>query len=121
VPIYLQIAAGIREAIAAGIYQPGESLPSLRALALKVQCNPNTVQRAYDLLAREGAIYAQRGKGLFVSEQAASSAQLRAQQAIRRDFAKGIRAGRAAGLALSDIREIFEASVADHENTGTQE
>ncbi len=33
VPIYLQIADGIREAVAAGIYRPGEPLPSLRALA----------------------------------------------------------------------------------------
>ena len=31
VPIYLQIADKIREAVAAGIYRPGESLPSLRA------------------------------------------------------------------------------------------
>lgn len=48
IPIYLQIADGIRDAVAAGVYLPGETLPSLRALSLEVQANPNTVQKAYD-------------------------------------------------------------------------
>jgi len=29
IPIYLQIAEGIRAAVAAGVYRPGEALPSL--------------------------------------------------------------------------------------------
>jgi GntR family transcriptional regulator len=111
VPIYLQIADKIREAVAAGIYRPGESLPSLRALALEVQVNPNTVQRAYDELAREGLIYAQRGKGLFVAEQGAADARTSAQQAVRHLFEAGIRAGRAAGMTAKEIRSSFEASV----------
>ena len=74
IPIYLQIADGIREAVASGVYRPGDSLPSLRAMALEIQVNPNTVQRAYDELARGGLIYAQRGKGLFVAEKAKSDA-----------------------------------------------
>ena len=68
VPIYLQIADEIRAAVAAGIYRPGEALPSLRAAAVEIQVNPNTVQRAYDELEREGLIYSQRGRGLFVCE-----------------------------------------------------
>ena len=69
VPIYLQIADDIRAAVAAGVYRPGEVLPSLRAMAIEVHVNPNTVQRAYDELEREGLIYSQRGRGLFVAEQ----------------------------------------------------
>ena len=68
VPIYLQIAEEVRAAVAAGLFRPGEALPSLRALALEIQVNPNTVQRAYDGLEREGLIYSQRGRGLFVAE-----------------------------------------------------
>ena len=113
VPIYLQIAGGIREAVAAGIYRPGEPLPSLRALALDVQVNPNTVQKAYDELAREGLIYSQRGKGLFVAEQALADARTRAQQAVRRSFDQGIRAGHAAGLGAQEVRGLFEASMRD--------
>ena len=58
----------IRAAVAAGVYRPGEVLPSLRAMATEVHVNPNTVQRAYDELEREGLIYSQRGRGLFVAE-----------------------------------------------------
>ena len=68
VPIYLQIADAVRAAVAAGVYRPGEMLPSLRAMAIQVHVNPNTVQRAYDELEREGLIYSQRGRGLFVAE-----------------------------------------------------
>ena len=119
VPIYLQIADGIREAVAAGIYRPGDPLPSLRALALDVQVNPNTVQKAYDELAREGLIYAQRGRGLFVAERALADARTRAQQAVRRAFDQGIRAGHAAGLAAQEIRGVFEASMKNSGQAGT--
>lgn len=111
VPIYLQIAEGIRQAIAAGIYCPGESLPSLRALALEVQVNPNTVQRAYDELSRDGLIYARRGKGLFVAEQGKANARTRAQQAMRHSFDQGIRAGYSSGMDAKEVRKIFEASM----------
>ena len=118
VPIYLQIAEGIREAVAAGVYLPGESLPSLRALAIDAQVNPNTVQRAYDLLAREGLIYARRGKGLFVAEQGTASAQTRAQQTVRRAFDQGVRTSRAAGMDAEEVRGLFEASMGDTAQAG---
>jgi len=118
VPIYLQIAEGIREAVAAGVYLPGESLPSLRALAIDAQVNPNTVQRAYDELAREGLIYARRGKGLFVAEQGTASAQTRAQQTVRRAFDQGVRTSRAAGMNGEEVRGLFEASMGDTAQAG---
>ena len=111
VPIYLQIVDGIREAVAAGLYSPGEPLPSLRALALDVQVNPNTVQRAYDELARDGLIYSRRGKGLFVAEQGKANARTLAQKTVRRSFDQGIRAGYAAGMDTKEIRTVFQASM----------
>lgn len=111
VPIYLQIAEGIRSAVAAGVYRPGEALPSLRTLAIDVRVNPNTVQRAYDQLEREGLVYSERGRGLFVAEGGSISAQDRARDAIGRTFEQGIRAGQAAGLDGEQVREIFEAAI----------
>ena len=113
IPIYLQIAEGIREAVAAGVYRPGESLPSLRVMAVDIQVNPNAVQRAYDELAREGLVQARRGKGLFVAEEGAIAARTRAQQVVRRAFEQGIRTSRAAGLGRDEVRTIFEASLND--------
>ena len=111
VPIYLQIAEEVRSAVAAGLYRPGEALPSLRALAIDVKVNPNTVQRAYDELEREGLVYSQRGKGLFVAQQGTASAQTRTQEAVRRALEEGIRAARAAGMNASQGRVIFEAAM----------
>jgi len=111
VPIYLQIAEEVRSAVAAGLYRPGDALPSLRALAIDVQVNPNTVQRAYDELEREGLVYSQRGKGLYVAEQGTTSAQTRTQQAVRRALEEGIRAARAAGMSVPQVRVLFEAAM----------
>jgi GntR family transcriptional regulator len=111
VPIYLQIADAVRAAMAAGVYRPGESLPSLRTMAVEIHVNPNTVQRAYDELEREGLIYPQRGKGLFVAEHGAVSAQIQAGDGVRRALDEALQAGQAAGMTLEQVREIFNAAV----------
>jgi DNA-binding transcriptional regulator YhcF (GntR family) len=54
VPIYLQVADGLRVAIAAGIYAEGEPVPSLRALAAQIRVNYHTVGKAYRLLEEGG-------------------------------------------------------------------
>jgi GntR family transcriptional regulator len=110
VPIYLQIADGIRAAVAAGVYRPGEAVPSLRAMATAARVNPNTVQRAYEELEREGLIYSQRGRGLFVAERAAASAQSRTGDGVRRAFDEAIRAAQMAGMSAAQIGEIFAAA-----------
>jgi GntR family transcriptional regulator len=116
VPIYLQIADAVRAAVAAGVYRPGEVLPSLRAMAIKLHVNPNTVQRAYDELEREGMIYSQRGRGLFVAEKGAATAKSAAGDGVRRALDEAIRAGQVAGMTAAQVREIFDAAVqrADH-------
>lgn len=113
IPVYLQIADAIREAVASGVYLPGEAIPSLKAMALEAHVNPNTVQKAYDELAREGLIYSQRGRGLFVAEQGISSARATAQQSVQRTFQEGIRAAKAAGMSVREIRRIFSAALDD--------
>ena len=111
IPIYLQIADAVRAAVAAGLYRPGEGLPSLRALAIEVQVNPNTVQRAYDELEREGLVYSQRGRGLFVADQGTTSAQARARLTVGRALDEAIRAGRAAGMDDAQVRHLFETAL----------
>lgn len=111
VPIYLQIAEAIRAALAAGVYRSGEVLPSLRSMAIQLQVNPNTVQRAYDELEREGLVYSQRGKGLFVSDTGSAAAQNRALDLVRHAFGQGIQAGRAAGVPDDQLRRVFEGSL----------
>ena len=111
VPIYLQIADAVRAAVAAGVYRPGEMLPSLRAMALQLHVNPNTVQRAYDALEREGLIHSQRGRGLFVSDRGTESAQSMAGDGVRRALDEAIRAGQISGMTTPQLQEIFDAAL----------
>ena len=120
VPIYRQIAEAVRDAVAAGVYRPGEALPSLRAMAVEIQVNPNTVQRAYDELVREGLIDARRGKGLFVAEHGTSAAQSHAGDGVRRALDEAIRAGQAAGMSTEQVREIFHAALARMTQVGSK-
>uniref|UniRef100_A0A7V4E476 GntR family transcriptional regulator n=1 Tax=candidate division WOR-3 bacterium TaxID=2052148 RepID=A0A7V4E476_UNCW3 len=67
-PIYLQIMNFVKKLIVRGILKPGDKVPSVRDMALFLGVNPNTVQKAYEELEREGTIFTRRGQGNFVSE-----------------------------------------------------
>ena len=62
------LEAKIKACIAAGIWKPGDKLPSVRELALEAEVNPNTMQKALSELEREGLLYSQRTAGRFVSD-----------------------------------------------------
>ncbi|MBT9031561.1 GntR family transcriptional regulator [Lactobacillus delbrueckii subsp. bulgaricus] len=66
-PIYLQIEDYINLQIAQGKLQAGEKLPSVRALALELTVNANTVQRALREMTAKGYIFTKRGEGNFVT------------------------------------------------------
>jgi GntR family transcriptional regulator len=111
VPIYLQIVGEIRAAIDAGVFRPGEMLPSLRVLAADLRVNPNTVQRAYDELEREGVVVPRRGVGLFVADRDARTARGAAEKAMLTAFEQSVAAGLAAGLPPERVRAVFDQAL----------
>jgi GntR family transcriptional regulator / MocR family aminotransferase len=66
-PAYEQIATAIDEAIARGELQPGEQLPTIRALARQLKVSSASVAVAYSVLERRGRVDAHVGRGTFVS------------------------------------------------------
>lgn len=66
-PIYEQIVERYKVLILKGAVQPDEQLPSVRNLAMELSINPNTIQKAYAELERQGFIYVIKGRGNFVS------------------------------------------------------
>jgi len=108
VPVYEQIMAHVRTGIAAGIYRAGEILPSVRATALRFVVNPNTVQRAYQELEREGLIETRKGRGAFVTADGAVSALGKTATAVRAHFAEGVRLGRAARFKNPELNTLFQ-------------
>ena len=67
-PIYRQLMAQIREAVARGRLKPDERLPSVRDLSRHLVINPNTVARVYTELEREGILNTRPGLGVFVAQ-----------------------------------------------------
>ena len=67
-PIYTQLIQQVKVGIVAGMFPPGERLPSVRELATEAGVNPNTMQRALAELERDGLVYSQRTAGRFVTE-----------------------------------------------------
>jgi GntR family transcriptional regulator len=66
VPFYKQIVDQIRFGISSGKLQVGEQLPTVRALAVQLKVNLNTVSKAYKELEIQNVLETQQGTGTFI-------------------------------------------------------
>lgn len=67
-PIYEQVVDKVKDLIYKEVLKADEKMPSVRALAIDLSINPNTIQRAYAELERDGFIYSVKGRGNYVSD-----------------------------------------------------
>ena len=67
-PIYTQIVNQVQAQVVSGVLEPGDQLPTVRALAEELRVNFNTVARAYRLLDEERIISTQQGRGTYITE-----------------------------------------------------
>ena len=84
VPIYIQLVEEIKKDIISGRISPGERLPSVRDLAIKMKVNPNTMQKALQELESINLIYTERTNGKYVTE------DKKLIDKYRREFAKNL-------------------------------
>jgi GntR family transcriptional regulator len=82
VPRYLQIADLMRQRISRGQWPKGEKLPSLEALVAEFGVARVTVRQAVDLLARDGLVSPQQGRGTFVTAQPTRGQWLKVQTSL---------------------------------------
>ncbi len=66
VPFYRQIIDQIRYGLASGGLEVGEQLPTVRALAVQLKVNLNTVSKAYRELEIQNVLETQQGTGTFI-------------------------------------------------------
>ena len=66
VPFYRQIIDQIRYGVATGSLSVGEQLPTVRALAVQLKVNLNTVSKAYRELEIQNVLETQQGTGTFI-------------------------------------------------------
>ena len=102
--IYLQIADRMRERILRGEWKTGERIPSIRERAIELGVNPNTVTKSYQKLLDRELISNQRGRGYFVSENAAERAlQEMREEFMRDELPRIIGAMRLLGIGIEEI------------------
>jgi len=101
-PIYLQLADRIKRMIVGQELQAGQKLQSVRDMGVAYNVNPNTIQRAYSELEREGILETRRGQGTFVTEQEERLRQLRGSL-IEAQIVTFVRAMREMGYSPDEI------------------
>ena len=90
VPIYTQIVEQVKQQLVSGELKPGDQLPTVRALALELRVNFNTVARAYRLLDEAGIISTQQGRGTYILDvpppERTDKLRQQALKALTRDY-----------------------------------
>lgn len=114
--LYEQLIDNIRKLILSGEIGPGEKLPSVRALAKELCINPNTIQKAYNELERQGVILTLPGRGSVVL---AETGDLRNQQLARvEEMLTGIaREAVSTGITEAEFLRLAENAWREGEKT----
>lgn len=114
-PIYIQIMNMIKKQIISKELREGDKLASVRDLSTELKVNPNTIQRAYKELEREGFAYTQRGMGTFVTDNMDLIYNLKKDTAkeVMDKFIEGMRD---LGFSSEEIIEMVSKILEEEEN-----
>ena len=107
-PIYEQLIENIRSQAVQGYLKPDEHLPSVRQLAAELAINPNTIQKAYAELERQGVIYSLPGRGNFISPDIGAVAKQELGRQMHLLEAQ-LQQTKNAGAAKEDILALLDA------------
>jgi GntR family transcriptional regulator len=109
VPIYTQVVEQVKQQLVSGLLKPGDQLPTVRALALELRVNFNTVARAYRLLDEIGVISTQQGRGTYILEvpspERTDKLRQQALEALTRDY---LNDALRLGCSLEEIRTTLK-------------
>ena len=107
IPIYEQIIASVKDSVVSGLMAADEPLPSVRSLAGELAINPNTIQKAYSELERQGIVYSVPGRGSFIASDTASI-EKQHRENILRDIDSLVEDALKAGIKIDDIKQLIE-------------
>lgn len=112
IPLYLQLIEQVKRAVALGTLMSGEQLPTVKALALDLTVNPNTVARAYRELERDRVIETSPGRGSFVRTDNSGADVRRAIEDVGASIlGAAVRETRGLGLERDAVRSLFERAL----------
>ncbi|MBI1302585.1 MAG: GntR family transcriptional regulator [Phycisphaera sp.] len=111
VPIFRQIADGLRAAIGRGAYAAGDLLPSVRVIAEELGVNPNTVHKAIAELERDGLVTAERGRGMAVLAGSRAQARASGDEAVMLHLAEAARLAAAARMEPEKFEQLARRAI----------
>ncbi len=114
--IYQQVIDNLKEAIMTGQLCPGDKLPSVRELSKVMTVNPNTIQKAYRELERQGYIYTTSGVGTFVSDTGEINVDPKALEQAKAHIEDAFKQLLFMGLSFGDARKIALEVIDNKEN-----
>jgi GntR family transcriptional regulator len=106
--MYLQIIEQVRRRIALGDWQPGQEIPSIRALAVATRVSVITIKRAYQELERDGVLVTRPGRGTFVADNVDLRCDLQEQE-LDQHLGKAADVGRGLGLSADELTARLRA------------
>jgi GntR family transcriptional regulator len=113
--IYIQIAEYVCEQILLKKWKLGEKIISIRDLAVNMEVNPNTVQRAYDFLQQRDIITNKRGVGYFIEDDAMDRIlSFRREQFIENELPVFMRNIYLLKINFKEIKTLFDQFVKDN-------
>jgi len=113
--IYIQIAEYVCEQILLKKWKLGEKIISIRDLAVNMEVNPNTVQRAYDFLQQRDIITNKRGVGYFTEDDAMDRIlSFRREQFIENELPVFMRNIYLLKIDFKEIKLMFDQFVKDN-------
>lgn len=111
VPLYLQLIEQVKRAVALGTLAAGEQLPTVKALAVDLTVNPNTVARAYRELERDQVIETSPGRGSFVRSGSEANGRRAVDDIGAAVLGGAVREARSLGLERDEVRKLFERAL----------
>jgi GntR family transcriptional regulator len=106
VPFYRQIIQQVEQGILSGRLKPGDRLPTIRALAIELKVNPNTIAKSYNELEIRGILVTQVGSGTFVSDKKINLDEIERIKKLEETVAKFIGTMTALGAEKTEIIEL---------------
>ena len=107
-PIYEQIEAQFKAQILSGALEPGQAIPSMRALARSLHISVITVQKAYEDLQRDGFIVTTVGRGSYVAAPNKEFYREEQQRQAEEHLQAAADIGRAAGIPAEKLCELLQ-------------
>jgi DNA-binding transcriptional regulator YhcF (GntR family) len=107
--IYLQIVDWVCAQIVSGRWPVGERVLSVRELGARLEVNPNTVMRSYEMLQNQQIIVNRRGVGFFVADEAVEKIkQMKKEQFVNEELPAMFANMEMLGVPLSEVEALYK-------------